>query len=283
MIIGGTVGCPVLGAVIGAGLASPAGIFAETQIADRLIDDPRVRADIQEANAERYIFETFRNMIAAGAASWLAGYLANLNMSQISSFFSRVAVKVVQNKGGNIATDFGAYCVFKYIINALRGGQIKSWEDAEKAFEKAKEEAGEKSEVPSTVLPIAGCKYAIKIWGTNSAFTCVDNTEMRLRYYCGSTTQRFRCTYYEGNMGFICEGADGGKGRYLGYDSYETLSCQAYYQRGWEHINVMSEEGGGYKLWMTKDDHFAPVQKVNTDTVKMMATSTTRVEFVKVG
>ncbi|KAK6359014.1 hypothetical protein TWF696_000186 [Orbilia brochopaga] len=133
-----------------------------------------------------------------------------------------------------------------------------------------------------TDSPAEGHVYAIKIYGTSKAFTCVDGTEMRLRDWMNYKTQRFRCTTYAGYMGFICEGADGGKGRYLGFDGSETLSCQGYYQKSWEHIHAQADPQGGFKLWMKKDDRLAPVAQVNEDTLKMMATSSTRVSFTKI-
>ncbi|RYO97561.1 hypothetical protein DL765_011162 [Monosporascus sp. GIB2] len=129
--------------------------------------------------------------------------------------------------------------------------------------------------------PAAGHVYAIKLHGTNKAFTCVDDTEMALRDWAGEQTQRFFCTLYQGFMGFICEGAGGGRGRYLGYDRSETLSCQADYQRSWEHIDVRADPAGGFKLWMKKDEHLAPVAKVGADKMKMMAASETRVSFTR--
>ncbi|XDG03957.1 hypothetical protein ABKA04_003572 [Annulohypoxylon sp. FPYF3050] len=130
--------------------------------------------------------------------------------------------------------------------------------------------------------PIENHVYAIKLYNTNKAFTCVDSTEMRLRDWTGDQTQRFRCTLYNGYMGFICEGADGGSGRYLGYDRFEILSCQAYYQRDWEHIFVRADPAGGFKLWMKKDDRLAPVaEEVGAGQMKMLAESETRVSFTR--
>ncbi|KAI1273594.1 hypothetical protein F5Y07DRAFT_411191 [Xylaria sp. FL0933] len=129
--------------------------------------------------------------------------------------------------------------------------------------------------------PGEGHTYAIKIYGTNKAFTCVDKTELALHDFTGDQTQRFRCVTHDGFMGFICEGADYGKGRYLGFDSSETLSCQAYYQRKWENFHARADPAGGFKLYMKKDDHLAPVAKVGADKMKMMAESETRVSFTK--
>ncbi|KAL9101178.1 MAG: hypothetical protein Q9163_003537 [Psora crenata] len=167
-------------------------------------------------------------------------------------------------------------------MDLIQGIAVPEWERAEKTLKTAKLKAGIEDKKSKTLdFPIEGHKYAIKLRGSDTAFTCVDNTEMRLRAYSGGKTQSFRCTSYEGQMGFICEGAAGGKGRYLGYDRFETLSCQAHYQRGWEHIDAMSDSDSGYMLWMKKDSHFAPVSKVSADIVKMMATTSTFVNFIK--
>jgi hypothetical protein len=46
--------------------------LAETSIANALIDDPHVRGQVQEATVGRYIYETIRNMVAAGAVGFMA-------------------------------------------------------------------------------------------------------------------------------------------------------------------------------------------------------------------
>jgi hypothetical protein len=110
---------------------------------------------------------------------------------------------------------------------------MKTFNDAKQRAEAAKPKPGD--------FLIEGHHYAIKLYGTTKAFICVNGTSLWLHNYNGWNTQRFRYTYYDGHMGFIYEGADNGKGRYLGYDSYETLACQAYYQRGWEYINALAD------------------------------------------
>ncbi|KAL6817503.1 hypothetical protein V8C40DRAFT_281699 [Trichoderma camerunense] len=133
-----------------------------------------------------------------------------------------------------------------------------------------------------TDIPQEGCHYAIKILNTSKAFTCIDGTEMRLRLWEGRDTQTFRCTMFEGNMGFICEGADGGKGKYLGFNAWEVLACQADYQRAWEHIHLKANPHGGFMGWMKKDAHLAPIKQVSEDEVKMMAESSTLISFTKI-
>jgi hypothetical protein len=78
VIIGDAIGGP-LGAAIGAGLSTPLEILVETQIAG-IITDPRIRAEFEEATIGRYIYETIRNCVVAGAAAYVAEFLsAHLN------------------------------------------------------------------------------------------------------------------------------------------------------------------------------------------------------------
>jgi hypothetical protein len=88
-LVGTAFASPVLGLVIGAGLATPLGILEETGIADG-IDDPRLRGEIEEATIGRYIYRTMRNMLAprvagkfaqlvsAGLGPWINRQLAGL-------------------------------------------------------------------------------------------------------------------------------------------------------------------------------------------------------------
>jgi hypothetical protein len=299
-IVGSAFGNPLVGCVIGCGLASPVGILAETSIANALIDDPRVRGHIQEATVGRYIYETIRNMVAAGAAGFVASSLGEAIGPEIDVLMKGLMASLA--KLGIAITEILLYAILKkYVSRALtsvqidtnkmltcrfrvldlwEGKAVEEWDEAMKTFNDAKQRAEAGKPKPGD-FPVEGHKYSIQIYGATTAFTCINGTEMRLRQYNGSSTQRFRCTSYDSHMGFICEGADNGNGRYLGYDSSETLACQAYYQRDWEHIDALAGSQGGYMLWMKKDSHFALVSKVTSDEVKMMATSSTRVSFVK--
>ena len=131
--------------------------------------------------------------------------------------------------------------------------------------------------------PVIGQQYAISIFGTSMALTCVNSTALVLENWQNKTTQHFRCTMYDGYVGFICVGAGGGSGRYLGFDSYETLVCQAYYQRNWEHIHPRAHPDGGFMFFMHKGyDRLAPVLRTSPTELKMMATSTTRFGFTAI-
>jgi len=66
MPIGLLFGNPVLGAVVGAAVSTPTGILAKVEISSRLIDDPRLRGQFEEAAVGRYLYETLQNMITAG-------------------------------------------------------------------------------------------------------------------------------------------------------------------------------------------------------------------------
>jgi len=112
ILIGTGFASPILGAVIGAGLASPLGILAENEIKKALIDDPHVRSQFEEATVGRYIYETLRNMVAAGAASYLAeGFEAALG-PQIDAVISRVVTQL-NAKYIKTAIDFSIYGALK--------------------------------------------------------------------------------------------------------------------------------------------------------------------------
>ncbi|KAL9101179.1 MAG: hypothetical protein Q9163_003538 [Psora crenata] len=112
MAVGTALGNPLIGGVIGAGLASPIGILAETKIADALIDDPRVRSDIHEATVGRYIYETLRNMLAAGAAAFLAEGVSAAAGPVIDTFIEGV-VNGLATKGLKLVIDFSVYSALK--------------------------------------------------------------------------------------------------------------------------------------------------------------------------
>lgn len=84
--IGGLLGGP-WGAAIGAALTTPIGIFVETSLSPTQ----------QTATIERYIFETLRNTIAAGAAGALTGWL------------NRLATPVVDAMASEVNRAFGGY------------------------------------------------------------------------------------------------------------------------------------------------------------------------------
>jgi hypothetical protein len=77
IFIGALIGGPV-GAAIGAGITTPVGILVETQIA-RTITDPVLKGQFEEATIGRFIYETLRNVLAAGAAAMIAKFVGNLS------------------------------------------------------------------------------------------------------------------------------------------------------------------------------------------------------------
>ena len=78
--IGGLLGGP-WGAAIGAALTTPIGIFLETQLSPTQ----------QTATIERYIFETLRNTIAAGAAGALTAWLSRTAQPVMVNMFGKPA------------------------------------------------------------------------------------------------------------------------------------------------------------------------------------------------
>lgn len=88
VVAGGLLGGP-WGAAIGAALTTPIGIIAET-----------ILSPIQQtATIERFIFETMRNTIAAGAAGALTAWLTRIAAPKITSMFREVN----RGFGGHVA------------------------------------------------------------------------------------------------------------------------------------------------------------------------------------
>ena len=97
VVIGGLLGGP-WGAAIGAALTTPIGIFVETQL-----------SPIQQtATIERYIFETMRNTIAAGASGALTAWLNRLSQPVINRMFSEVNRGLGGHLSGGIISGAGS-------------------------------------------------------------------------------------------------------------------------------------------------------------------------------
>ena len=77
IFLGALFGGPV-GAAIGAGMTTPIAIVVETQIAGK-IKDPVLKGQFEEATIGRFIYETLRNVLAAGAAGMIAEFVGGLS------------------------------------------------------------------------------------------------------------------------------------------------------------------------------------------------------------
>lgn len=64
------------GTALGTGIATPIGIAAETGIKKKIAQDLRIQ--FEDATVGRYIYETLRNMLAAGAAAKFAQWIEKL-------------------------------------------------------------------------------------------------------------------------------------------------------------------------------------------------------------
>jgi hypothetical protein len=76
VFFGALMGGP-LGAAIGAGLTTFIGILVEAHIAGT-ITDPALKSQFEEATIGRIIYETLRNVLAAGAAAKIGLFVKNL-------------------------------------------------------------------------------------------------------------------------------------------------------------------------------------------------------------
>ncbi len=100
-----------MGAVIGAGLATPIGILAEYKISNVLVKNPGLKAKFEEATIGRYIYETLRNMAGAAIAGYLATWLGSLAAAEMDS--AVVALLKALGSSMKLPTDVGVYALFK--------------------------------------------------------------------------------------------------------------------------------------------------------------------------
>ena len=113
ILIGAYIGGPI-GAAIGAGLTTPIAILVETQIAGT-IKDPQLQAQFEEATIGRYLYETLRNMLAAGAAAYLASFLSAQAGSLSTRALGDIASKFSAGATG-FSSEFAAYWVLKKYV-----------------------------------------------------------------------------------------------------------------------------------------------------------------------
>ncbi|KAI1378137.1 hypothetical protein F4677DRAFT_36160 [Hypoxylon crocopeplum] len=275
--IGRACGSPVVGMAVGAALAMPTSISIQAQIANE--EDPGVRSHLKEAMLGRATFRILRDMFATEASPCAAEWLSTTFTSSIDIWTECFAVWL-SKQDSTLLREISLYAMLSKVFGLLQGEVIEEWNDPIRLLYAMLRRSGPQKLQPED-FPVEGRDYVIKIYGTQMTFTCVDGTLLRLRSYAGWETQRFRCITHHNHMGFICEGANNGKGRYLGFDTGGTLVCKASHQRDREHVAVVADSQGGYMLWMAKDDHLEPVSRVSGDKLKVTPSSFTYVSFHK--
>lgn len=118
ILIGAFIGGPI-GAAVGAALTTTIAILAETLIAGT-IKDPQLQAQFEEATIGRCFYETLRNMLAAGAAAYLASFLSTQAGNLSARALGEIA-KTLSKKATASASDFAAYWMIKkYVITSQR-------------------------------------------------------------------------------------------------------------------------------------------------------------------
>ncbi|KAI3325831.1 hypothetical protein HD806DRAFT_553104 [Xylariaceae sp. AK1471] len=159
------------------------------------------------------------------------------------------------------------------------GPSNRELRDAKSQFDAMREEGDQAVDTlmddSNTILPVKfisgddapadGHEYAINILGTTKVLTSTNNTRLILETW----------------HGFICKGASGGSGRYMSYNSSETIVFQAHYQSKWKYVLPRADPAGRFTLWMFKDEHLAPILQVSATQFKMMAQSGTRFGFTQ--
>ncbi|KAK2590190.1 hypothetical protein QQS21_012131 [Conoideocrella luteorostrata] len=130
IIVGAWIGGPI-GASIGAGLATPLAILVEIQIAG-IIKDPRLQAQFEEATIGRYLYETFRNMLTAGAAAYLGSFL-NVQAEKLSAKTLGEVASQISGSTAGFSSEVTAYWALKKLANALSEGKLPAgWIETEK-------------------------------------------------------------------------------------------------------------------------------------------------------
>lgn len=145
--------------MIGAGIATPIGICAETFVVKKTINKPALRARFEEATIGRYIYETLRNIFATGCAGYFAKFIERLELGSLAAM--DMDITRAFEKLGVTAADFAVYALLKrYILSlsvycrmaAYDWGKIYriadalvenklplEWQEVEKAVKKTKE------------------------------------------------------------------------------------------------------------------------------------------------
>lgn len=124
--------------------------------------------------------------------------------------------------------------------------------------------------------PTEGKVYAIKIYGTNKAFTRDYGYGLRLREWTNHESQQFHCRINKGFMGFQCED------RFIGYNAQHTIVCSAEKLQMWESIDVRALPEGGFQLWVKNHrykDWLHPIGREGDDRMAVNETRAIRVSF----
>ncbi|KAJ2912060.1 hypothetical protein MD484_g8355, partial [Candolleomyces efflorescens] len=141
MVIGTAIGSyfasPIIGCMVGAAIATPCGLYAEMFIAKRYIKDPQMRAQIQEVTIARCIAETLRNVLAGAASAVVASCLGKA-MTPSIDMAMQTLVKLLARMGVRIALDISFDAILTKVLDLLEGREIKSWDIAMQALNKAK-------------------------------------------------------------------------------------------------------------------------------------------------
>lgn len=116
IIIGSLCG-GVLGGMIGAAVTTWLGVLTERMIADK-IADPVIRGQFEEATLGRILYETIRNVAAAGAAGVIGEYLMTVTPAAFSAAWK--AVGEALGKALGVGGEVASYAFLKlYVLNSL--------------------------------------------------------------------------------------------------------------------------------------------------------------------
>ncbi|KAK3392411.1 Cyanovirin-N [Sordaria brevicollis] len=128
-----------LGSVIGAGIATPIGIWIETEIKEHLIEDPMLLAQFEEATLGRYIGETLLNMgMAAIPGDPIANMASRAGNEALKKTFQKALTnytrQVVAGMRSSVATtevEAKVKILLSGIGDLLKGETPASWSEAE--------------------------------------------------------------------------------------------------------------------------------------------------------
>ncbi|KAI3608132.1 cnvh-domain-containing protein [Moniliophthora roreri] len=115
IIVGVSFSGPI-GAVIGAGIATPMGIAVERFIAGK-IKDPALRSQFEPATAWRFIYESSRNMFSAGIASLVGRWSGDVCSRHFYRVYKGISASFAKS-AGNATGDIVSYVCLKKISDA---------------------------------------------------------------------------------------------------------------------------------------------------------------------
>jgi hypothetical protein len=93
--------------------------------------------------------------------------------------------------------------------------------------------------------------YAITMAESELAFTVVNGTKIAVRpWKKDNPSQRFRLVSTKGYLGFVCDAADNGSGRYLSSEDGDKIYCDGKLHEDLQNVYMRPHPDGGFTIFM---------------------------------